>query len=254
MIKYLHDENGNITDVQLPLEIWEQIKHQSIDEYYKDEIEEINNNEPFYHNDYLQIHYLDIMSILFRPKGTDPRELYDSYFSYYDSLSPYDIELLYIFRGGTFFNLKNNNFENHSKTLTDIFELTTLRNTPLTRKQFDELVLESYKRNEISFLQFFKINYKVNRNINSIRLNRKSERDRLFIYDILSSTFITESIAEAKQLEKTKNFLSDMRKTLIETLANFFYNGNKAQVYRAQKQTVEKLMRINSNFKIQSNI
>ncbi len=250
MIKYIYDEDGNKTDVQIPFELWEKIKLNLIDKHLSDEFEEIDNADNFYHTDYLHIHYIDIIDLFLNNNGKEIQEAYEHYFDYYNSLSAYDIELLYIFRGGTFFNLRNKNFNNHAKTLSDIFELTTLNNLAINEEQFNSMVIESHRRNEISFLQYFKMNFKINRKIKSIRLNRKTERDRLFIYDMLHSTFTIENIIMAKGLEKTEQSINSIKKHLLTMLSNFFYNGNKAQVYRAQKEVSERLLYTNSNFKM----
>ncbi|MCD4759079.1 MAG: hypothetical protein K8R39_12475 [Arcobacteraceae bacterium] len=246
MIKYIYDEDGNKTDVQIPLMLWEKLKIDSINSHFDEEFTEINQEDDFYHTDYLLPHYIDILAILLHDNGKNTKDAYENYFNYYDTLSAYDIELLYIFRGGVFFN-PTNSFEEHSKILYNTFTLTTQRNQKITEKEFNDIVTESHRRNEISFLQYFKINFKINRKVNVTRLNRKTERDRLFIFDMLHSTYILESIAIAKNLDKTKKSITLLKKELLNALADFFYNGNKAQIYRAQKEVIKRIDIINTH-------
>lgn len=238
MIKYVCDEDGNKLEVQLPIDLWDEIKLKAIDEHYQEEFEQINQEESLYHKDYLLIHYLDIINLLLYENGKNTKEVFENYFSYYNSLSAYDIELLYIFRNGSFFNIQD---DDNLNILADTYRLTNQRNIPITKYQYNEILTESHRRNEISFLQYFKMNFKINKEIKTTRLNRKTERDRLFIFDMLHSAYVLESIAHAKGLEKTKSGLNIIKKEIMNELANFFYNGNKTQIHRANREATKRI-------------
>jgi len=268
MIKYLYDDNGNTTDAIIPIADWNTIY---ADKSYNLTSTKYIGEEPINKESIFFQHYIEILDLVDKHIVIDNitknelysienkcqmlnindkyellsneiwlKQYYKKYFKYYEILNEDDISLLYFFRTNIFKNFDiNDNIEVHIDKLYSNYKLTNYLNAgKISIQEYNILVSKFNQLTEFSFLQFFRINFKINLPYKkNIRLNRDSECNRLFIYDLLT---INKSYSNYDELKKYNNIIAK-KSNLIEFLFNFIYNGNKTQVYRAYKEAKEKI-------------
>lgn len=246
-ISYITDNDGNKTHTVIPWTVWENMKEILIDSKIKYGTENDANMTEEYQPFYLIQHYSDINFLLGKLNqysNNNWKSLYENYFKYYDVLSQYDIQLLYFFRKGILLNPKNpKNLKEHLEFLFNNYGFTTLNDEKVDIENFEKLHVNSYMLNEISFLQYFNLNFKVREyDYKNVRLKRKSERDRLFIFDCIQFCELSDYLADImKEIKHMDVVIEKRRNQIVNQLANYFYNGNKSQVYRAKQEAISKI-------------
>lgn len=266
MIKYLYDENGNKTDIVIPIEQLNNIKsineslkrfdpeeHNKLSESFK--LDDLVNKKAIFKQHYLEILKLISLFHMFSKENNieehkmklyDPQNdlmnTYKEYFKYYEILNQEDINLLYFFRSEVFkgFNTTDE-VDNYCNILYDKYQLKD-RHANICLFSYNDLIEQYNTLTEFSFLQYFKMNHTIVLPKSNIkRLNRDTECTRLFIYDLMT---INEKYAGSLQaIINYWSFVQD-KSSLIEYLADMFYKGTKTSVHRAYKEAKEKIQQI----------
>ena len=245
--KYISDNEGNPSHIIIPLNDWDKFK----EAYVIHNTPELDQEEERFSSldepGYLIEHYYDLNDLLgnYSKYSKDTwLKIYESYFRYYDALTQYDIQLLYFFRKKTLFMIDEEQpINKHFEMLFEKYGVSTYRNEMIDIEQFTLLLENAQYLNEISFLQYFNMNFKMKPiDFGNKRLKRKSERDRLFIYDAISFLELTHKLTlKSKHKLKYDSIVQLRKDEIIMQLANIFYNGNKSQVYRAKQEAQSKI-------------
>jgi len=256
MIKYLYDDEGNKTDIIIPIKKWNDINTLN-HELRRFSIEEKNDNydliDLISNHAIFKQHYIEILSLLnlyiaFKNHNMiihDPKnqllKTYKEYFKYYEILDQNDINLLYFFRTSVFkgFSILDE-VSVYCEKLYQKYELTDYNGKKINFLNYAELIERFNTLTEFAFLQYFKIYYRINLpDSKNKRLNRESECNRLFIYDML-----TLNQKHAGSLNAIMDFwpIIQDKSTLIEILSLIFYKNTKTRVHRAYKEAKDRIL------------
>ena len=252
--QYISDiEDGEPTHIIIPIKEWYKIERTY--DQYKNYLVPVDDRYYEYYPLYLLPHYADINKLLAKMDSYSKEDwlsLYKTYFKYYDSLSQEDIALLYFFRSYNLFYLKgNSNYDEVlPKHLTTLFYVYGLKSSGkvLTIEAYENLSKATVRLNEIAFLQYFNMHFTIDKlNVSNKRLIKKTERDRLFIYDIFNYISIEDSIRYMLQeFNDFGDIIELNKKETIKKLATMLYNGNTSQIYRANQEAEDKIKMTNN--------
>ena len=92
--------------------------------------------------------------------------------------------------------------------------------------------------NEYNFLQFFKTNFVIDLDGSSTkRLQRLPDRNRLFIFDLIS---IHEHYQNENHYPQLQEFFKS-KKNIISFVAKYLYKNQEAPVYRMYNDVLERI-------------
>lgn len=245
-ILYITDNSENRTAIVIPIKEWEELQANYISLSKRELLDDKTsldwlNNLPMSCLVQL-VHVNEVIQLLSKMELYTKEqwlEIYSKYYIYYDSLNKKEIQLLYFFRKYLYMPEDEEEIEKHLNFLKDEYRLSSYTGNELSLSDYKKLIDKFTKVNEISFLQYFLINYKIQLTTSdTTRLKRKAERDRLFIYDVLN--FLDDSIETINNVIDNDS-IELGRKRILNNIANVLYNGNKSQVYRAKQEALNKL-------------
>lgn len=241
MIKYLYDENGNKTDVLVPIEEWE---------FHKLPVTDNMETATFSFNDsnslrdiYLLRHYREILELIEKRAIMNKEEwidFFDEYFKYYHALSEYDISLLFFFRKFNQTSLFASSFDKHTELekLCQQYNFRTIENEKPTMQQFIAIRNLANYANEFSYLQAFKFDFKIDLpKPNTKRLQRIPDRNRLFTYDLLT---IHDLFIKEQSFRDHWDFIKS-KKNIITFISEYFYNNQESVIYRLYGEVEERI-------------
>jgi len=251
MLKYVFDKDGNKTDIIVPIEEWNNMQCTQLpiidhDPLYIDNTSGLENFFKKSHfKVYLKEHYKQIIELINKKDDLTKEEwlnIYDEYFKYYNILNENDINLLFFIRKETLPNFLQMDDEIIQKQINDElnnkYELRSIYSGTIARYKYRMISNSIMTMNEYSFLQFFKTNFRMNFSNSSIkRLQRLPDRNRLFIYDLLT---IHEHYQEENTYSNLKEFFKS-KKEIVSFLASYLYNNQDAPVYRMYNDVVNRI-------------
>ncbi|WP_428026264.1 hypothetical protein [Arcobacter sp.] len=230
-IQYIINSNNRKTHVITPY------KHIGIWDTDGSSVEDLKNDKSCW----LQ-HYHGLLDLIEKKVFLSIKEwnkLYDEYFKYYNFLSPQDIQTLYFFRSDAFYDTTVD-LQTHIKNLYTKYKLTNYRNEELSGIDYHVICTNIRYLSEYSFLQFFNTNFKIDLPIDNKRVQRLTERNRIFIYDLFT---INEQFLSEEFMERQRKFIYS-KKDIVDYISEYLYNSNNTQVYRAYQEANEKIFHL----------
>lgn len=163
--------------------------------------------------------------------------MFEDFFKYYNILDAKDIQVLYFFRSEAFFN-SSGTIQDHVQYLNDTYKIKNFYGSPLGEMDFGIIGRSLNYMSEFEFLQFFNSNYTIELpNNETKRLQRLTDRNRLFVYDLFT---INELYKDKDELSRYRN-TTYSKKDIVELIATGLYKSNNTQVYRAYQEATEKI-------------
>ncbi|WP_428024437.1 hypothetical protein [Arcobacter sp.] len=239
-IRYIFDSNNRKTHKIVPIEyrsFWDTDGREDYD---------FMNQKPCWlkHYTYLcdllsKLRFIDTMlknDTTFNVTINDWNIIFENFFKYYNTLDAKDIQILYFFRSEAFFN-SSGTIQDHVEYLAKRYNIKNIYGNRFNENDFGRIGRNLNYMSEFEFLQFFNTNYTIDLPIENKRLQRLTDRNRMFVYDLFT---VNELYKDKEELSRFRE-ITYSKKDIVELIAKGLYKSNNTQVYRAYQEATEKI-------------